>query len=34
MNLVLLDIQHYSGEGNANPLQDFCLDNPIDGGAW
>ena len=23
-----------SGEGNGNPLQYFCLENPIDGGAW
>ena len=22
------------GEGNATPLQYFCLENPIDGGAW
>ena len=22
------------GEGNGNPLQYSCLDNPIDGGAW
>ena len=23
-----------SGEGNGNPLQDSCLENPVDGGAW
>ena len=23
-----------SGEGNGNPLQYFCLQNPMDGGAW
>ena len=23
-----------SGEGNGNPLQYFCLDNPMDRGAW
>ena len=23
-----------SGEGNSNPLQYSCLENPIDGGAW
>ena len=34
MNLVLLDIQHYSGEGNGNTLKYSCLDNPMDGGAW
>ena len=22
------------GEGNSNPLQDSCLENPIDGGSW
>ena len=22
------------GEGNGNPLQHSCLENPIDGGAW
>ena len=22
------------GEGNGNPLQCFCLENPLDGGAW
>ena len=22
------------GEGNGNPLQDPCLENPMDGGAW
>ena len=22
------------GEGNGNPLQRFCLENPRDGGAW
>ena len=24
----------YSGEGNGNPLQYYCLENPMDGGAW
>ena len=23
-----------SGEGNSNPLQYSCLENPMDGGAW
>ena len=23
-----------NGEGNGNPLQYFCLENPIDRGAW
>ena len=22
------------GEGNCNPLQCSCLENPVDGGAW
>ena len=22
------------GEGNGTPLQDYCLENPMDGGAW
>ena len=22
------------GEGHGNPLQDPCLENPMDGGAW
>ena len=21
-------------EGNGSPLQDYCLENPMDGGAW
>ena len=24
----------FSGEGNSNPLQYSCLDNPMDRGAW
>ena len=32
------DYFHFSlsctGEGNGNPLQYFCLENPRDGGAW
>ena len=23
-----------SGEGNGNPVQFSCLENPMDGGAW
>ena len=23
-----------TGEGNGNPLQHSCLENPMDGGAW
>ena len=26
--------QGYGGEGNGNPLQYSCLENPMDGGAW
>ena len=22
------------GEGNGNPLQDYCLENPMDRGVW
>ena len=25
---------HYTGEGDGSPLQDSCLENPRDGGAW
>jgi len=25
---------HSNGEGNDNPLQYSCLENPMDGGAW
>ena len=24
----------YPGEENGNPLQYYCLENPMDGGAW
>ena len=24
----------HQGEGNGTPLQNFCLENPMDGGAW
>ena len=24
----------YDGEGNGNPLQNYCLENPMDRGAW
>ena len=26
--------ERFHGEGNGNPLQYSCLENPIDGGAW
>ena len=28
------DIYALFGEGNGTPLQYFCLENPMDGGAW
>ena len=27
-------LNHYCGEGNGNPLQYSCLENPMGGGAW
>ena len=27
-------LPHYFGEGNCNPLQYSCLENPMEGGAW
>ena len=30
----LLFILNVTGEGNGNPLQYSCLDNPMDKGAW
>ena len=27
-------LRRFPGEGNGNPLQYSCLENPIDGGAW
>ena len=26
--------ERFPGEGNGNPLQYPCLENPMDGGAW
>ena len=31
---VLGEIIYIYGEGNGNPLQYSCLENPMDGGAW
>ena len=31
---VITHLEPDSGEGNGNPLQYFCLENPMDGGAW
>ena len=30
----LVKCPRVSGEGNGNPLQYSCLENPVDGGAW
>ena len=27
-------IYYMHGEGDGTPLQDSCLENPMDGGAW
>ena len=27
-------LERSPGEGNGNPLQDYCLENPVDRGAW
>ena len=29
-----MDLEIIIGEGNGNPLQYSCLENPMDGGAW
>ena len=29
-----LSLTELDGEGNGTPLQYFCLENPMDGGAW
>ena len=31
---LVLSHQEALGEGNGTPLQDSCLENPMDGGAW
>ena len=30
----ILGLGRSPGEGNGNPLQDTCLENSMDGGAW
>ena len=35
--ILLQDLELHAvltGEGNGNPLQYFCLENPMEGGAW
>ena len=31
---IFVNYLYYIGEGNGNPLQYSCLENPMDGGAW
>ena len=31
---LILGLERSPGEGNGNPLQYCCLENPMDGGAW
>ena len=31
---LILGSERSPGEGNGNPLQNFCLENPMDRGAW
>ena len=31
---VISSLERSPGEGNANPLQYLCLENPMDRGAW
>ena len=33
-NSCLMHCSDQNGEGNGTPLQYFCLENPMDGGAW
>ena len=33
-DLFIRHSQIYPGEGKRNPLQYFCLENPMDRGAW
>ena len=30
----IFSLLHLASEGNGNPLQYSCLENPMDGGAW
>ena len=32
--VLFLGQEDSPGEGNGNPLQYFCLENPMNGGAW
>jgi len=33
-HIILLGLERPSGEGNVNPIQYSCLENPMDRGAW
>ena len=32
--MILIYLYLFIGEGDGTPLQDSCLENPMDGGAW
>ena len=32
--IIAMEYAYWFGEGNGNPLQRSCLENPRDGGAW
>ena len=34
MDMILSKLQELVREGNGNPLQYSCLENPMDRGAW
>ena len=36
LGVLVIDMEYVKnpGEGNGNPLQYSCLENPMDGGAW
>ena len=34
LNVSYTKLEDARGEGNGNPLQYSCLENPRDGGAW
>ena len=31
---LIPELGRFPGEGNGNPLQYSCLENPMEGGAW
>ena len=33
-HIIYVILETPTGEGNGNPLQYSCLENPMDGGAW